>query len=60
MDLTKLSFGFTPEDMAALEKYKAILTQSHGPISNVIAIRTAIRESLAARSAVVAEEQPHA
>ena len=47
--LTKLSFSFNREDMQAIESIKEKQQAVQGPVSNVAAIRVAIR--LAARDA---------
>jgi hypothetical protein len=47
--LTKLSFSFNAEDMQAIEAIKEKLRPVQGPVSNVAAIRVAIR--LATREA---------
>ena len=43
--LTKLSFSFTPEDMEALAAVKAKLLSTQGKVSNIVAIRVAIRQA---------------
>jgi hypothetical protein len=45
--LAKMSFGFTVEDMAVLQKVRELLRVKHGEVSNVVAIRTALREYVA-------------
>ena len=45
--LSRLYFAFTPEDMECLEAIKAKLRPIQGKVSNVVAIRYAMR--LAAR-----------
>ena len=46
MKITKLSFAFTEEDMAILASIKAELAKSQGPVSNIVAIRAAIRRAI--------------
>jgi hypothetical protein len=43
MKTTKLSFAFTEDDLKALEKIKANMAASQGQVSNIAAIRLAIR-----------------
>ena len=47
MDFTKISFGFTPADMKLLRKIKAWMALTQGPVSNIAAIRAALREMAA-------------
>lgn len=41
--LTKLSFGFTEDDMRILKKIVKSMSTTHGKTSYIAAIRTAIR-----------------
>lgn len=43
---TKLSFAFTPEDMKLIDRLKKTLAASQGKITNVTAIRYALREAV--------------
>ena len=44
MERTKLSFEFTAEDVKILNKIKAWMAVKQGTVSNIAAIRAAIRE----------------
>lgn len=41
---TKLSFAFTPEEMKMIAKIKRALALTQGKVTNVTAIRYALRE----------------
>lgn len=42
-NLTKLSFGFTPEDMKLLNELKDKLRITEGTLSNIAVVRKALR-----------------
>ena len=44
--MTKLSFAFTPEDMKLIEKLKKSLAVTQGTVTNVTALRYALREAV--------------
>jgi len=46
MNETKLSFTFTEEDMKILAKLKAQLAVTMGKVSNIVAIRSALRSAV--------------
>lgn len=47
--MKKLSFGFTTEDMRELEKWKKLLLPTLGRVTNIQAIRAALRKANAAQ-----------
>jgi hypothetical protein len=49
LKITKFSVGLTKEDMAVLQRAKRFLRIKHGEVSNIVAIRTALREYVAAQ-----------
>lgn len=42
---TKLSFTFTEEDMEAIRKIQAKMSKEQGKVSNIAAVRLAIRKA---------------
>lgn len=43
MDLTKLSFNLTPDEVALIAKIKAKMEPIDGPLTNVAVVRKALR-----------------
>jgi hypothetical protein len=48
METKRIVADFDEEDMTVLEKVKELLRVKHGPVTNAFAIRTLLREYVAA------------